>query len=84
MPTRTMNDFSDLPVSLEVCIGEREMTLEAIDALDVGSIITFGRTADEALDLFAGNVRLGSVEVVVTESRLAARITNLVGLESQQ
>jgi flagellar motor switch/type III secretory pathway protein FliN len=65
---------SDLVVPLEVRIGAREMTLEAIQALDVGSIIAFERLADEALDLFVGNVRLGSVEVVVTGAGLAARI----------
>ena len=68
---------SDLAVPLEVRIGAREMTLEAIQALGVGSIIAFARLAGEPLDLFVGNVRLASVEVVVTGAGLAARITAL-------
>ena len=68
---------SDLAVPLEVRIGAREMTLEAIQALEVGSIIAFERLANEALDLFVGNVRLASVEVVVTGTGLAARISAL-------
>jgi flagellar motor switch protein FliN/FliY len=69
--------FSDIPVSLQLRIGCRGTTLDAIARLQTGSTITLDRLAGESLDLYVGDLLLGSAEVVIVEDRLSIRVTDL-------
>ena len=79
VPTRA-DAWGDLPVAIEARIGDRMMDLSEIGRLEVGSVVASGRSAGETVDVYAGNVRLASAEVVVIKDRLALRITQFDGL----
>ena len=68
--------FSRLPVEIEVRVGGRDVTLDELLQLKVGSVITLDRAAGETLEVRVGNVCLASAEVVAIEDRLAVRITD--------
>ncbi|MFN7994805.1 MAG: FliM/FliN family flagellar motor C-terminal domain-containing protein [Bryobacteraceae bacterium] len=69
-----------LPVSLEVRLDERLSTVAEIKGFRPGATIPFEKPAGETLDLFVGNVLLASGEIVVTEGRIAFRITEFDSL----
>lgn len=69
--------FADVPVPVEVRIGARTAPVKEVLEVRAGSIVLLDRPAGEPLDILIGNIRLGSVEVVVVEDRLAVRITEI-------
>lgn len=72
-----MDSFVDVPVPVEVRLGCRPITLEAIARLEPGSIVPLDRAAGETFDVFIGNLLLATAEVVIVEGALAMRITDL-------
>jgi flagellar motor switch protein FliN len=73
----TLDVFSDVPVTLELRIGCLGTTLDEIAKLQTGATITLDRPAGQSLDLYAGDLLLGSAEVVIIEDRLSIRITDI-------
>lgn len=69
--------LADVPVPLEVRLGCRPITLEAIAWLEAGSLVPLDRAAGETFDVFIGELLLATAEVVIVEGRLAIRITDL-------
>ena len=69
--------FGDVPIPVEVRIGARTAPVKEVLEVKTGSIVLLDRPAGEPLDILVGNIRLGSVEVVVIEDRLAVRITEI-------
>jgi len=77
MPELSATDaFGHLPVTVDVRVGCRDLTLDELLQLEVGSVIALGRPAGETLEVRVGNVSLASAEVVAIEDRLAVRITD--------
>jgi len=72
-----IDSLADVPVALEVRLGCRPITLEAIARLEPGTVVTLDRAAGETFDLFIGELLLASAEVVIVEDNLAIRITDL-------
>jgi flagellar motor switch protein FliN len=67
--------FGDLATSMEVRVGHCSMTLKELCALQVSAVLLLDKPVGETLDLYVGNVRLASGEVVIMEDRMALRIT---------
>ena len=67
--------FGDLAVALEVRVGHCSMTLKDLCSLGENSVLQLDKPVGETLDLYVGNVRLASGEVVIMEDRMAVRIT---------
>ena len=76
-----IDDFAEVPVTIEARLEDRLMELGAVRKIDRGTVIPMRKAAGETLDVFIGNVRLASAEVVVIEDRLALRITEFDGLD---
>lgn len=72
-----MDSFDDVPVPVEVRLGCRPITLEAIAKLEPGTIVPLDRAAGETFDVFVGNLLLATAEVVIIDGALAMRITDL-------
>jgi flagellar motor switch protein FliN len=72
-----VDSFMDVPVPIEVRLGCRPITLEAIARLEPGSIVSLDRAAGETFDVFVGNLLLATAEVVIVDGVLAMRITDL-------
>jgi flagellar motor switch protein FliN/FliY len=68
--------FEDLPVTVEVRIGSRNMAVEDVLRLEPGSVLVLDRNAGEMLDVLVGGVFLANGEAVVVEDRLAVRISD--------
>jgi flagellar motor switch protein FliN/FliY len=68
--------FANVPIDLEAELGRRLLTLDAILALRVGSVIRLPRSAGENIDILAGGHPLGSGEIVIIEERFGVRITD--------
>jgi flagellar motor switch protein FliN/FliY len=77
MPESSAIDvFGRLPLTVEVRVGGRDLTLDGLLELEIGSIISLDRPAGETLEVRVGNVSLASAEIVALEDRLAVRITD--------
>ena len=72
-----VDSLADVPVALEVRLGCRPITLEAIAKLEPGSIVALDRAAGETFDVFVGDLLLATAEVVNVDGILAIRITDL-------
>lgn len=77
-----LDTFGELAIPLEVRIECREMTLEDLIHLDVGSLIPLDKPAGETLDVFVGNLLLASAEVVVVDDRLGVRLTDIYAADN--
>lgn len=73
--------IADIPVTLEVELDRKIMTIRSILELKQGSLIRLNRSAGENIDLLLGTTLLGFGEIVVIEDRLGVRITDLVSEE---
>jgi len=67
--------FGDVAIPLEVRVGHCSMTLKELCTLGENSVMQLDKPVGETLDLYVGNVRLASGEVVIMEDRMAVRIT---------
>jgi len=75
-----INEFSDIPVSIEARLEDRLIDLRRLLQINAGAIIPLHRAAGETVDVYVANVRLATAEVVVIDDRLALRITDFNGL----
>jgi flagellar motor switch protein FliN len=76
-PLLEIDSLADVPVAVEVRLGCRPITLEAIAKLEEGIIVPLDRAAGETFDVVVGELLLGSAEVVIVDGRLAIRITDV-------
>ena len=76
-PLLEIDSFMDVPVALEVRLGCRPITLEAIASLEPGSVVPLDRAAGETFDVFIGDLLLATAEVVIVDGVLAIRVTDL-------
>jgi flagellar motor switch protein FliN/FliY len=67
---------ANVPMELDVQLGQSPMTVEAILALDAGSVIKLPRSAGENIDIMAGGALIASGEIVVIEESYGVRITD--------
>ena len=74
-PFERVDAFGDLAVSLEVRVGHCSMTLKDLCSLAESSVLQLDKPVGETFDMYIGNVRLASGEVVIIEDRMAVRIT---------
>jgi flagellar motor switch/type III secretory pathway protein FliN len=73
-------DFSsigDVWLELRAELGNRFVPFSELLALELGSILPVGRATGENVDLYAGDVRLGSGEILIVDSTLAVRLADL-------
>ncbi|MCS7180292.1 MAG: FliM/FliN family flagellar motor C-terminal domain-containing protein [bacterium] len=68
----------DIPVSLKVEIGHKEMSIKEFLSLGKGSIVTLDKSIDEPLLLTINNVPFAEVEILVIDSNFAVRILKIL------
>jgi flagellar motor switch protein FliN/FliY len=71
--------LADVPIDLDVQLGQTVLTVEAILRLDSGSVIKIPRSAGENIDILAGGSLIGSGEIVIIEENFGVRITDFTG-----
>lgn len=70
--------LSDLPLPVTVRLGGRIVTVEELRAFQSGLVLPLDSRAGCPLDLFVGNVRLATAELVVKENAIYARVLEIV------
>lgn len=75
-PLEELAHLADVPIDVEVVLGRRPMTMREVLALDAGSTLRMARAAGENVDMYLGDVLLGTGEIVVIEQAMGVRITD--------
>jgi flagellar motor switch protein FliN len=70
-----------LPVS--VVVAEKEMALESVITLAPGAIIEFNKSADDDLDLYVNDHKIGEGEVVIVGERFGIQLHVIEGLRQR-
>jgi flagellar motor switch protein FliN len=68
--------LGDVPVSIDVELARKMMTVSEILALDKGSVIKMPRSAGDNIDILVGGAPVGSGEIVIIEETVGVRITD--------
>lgn len=74
--------LSDIEIPLRAELDQRTFTFEQLLNLNVGSIVSLGRATGENVDVYAGEVLLGSGEILIVDLALAIRMADLRGRPS--
>jgi flagellar motor switch protein FliN/FliY len=68
--------LGDVPISIDVELARRMMTVAQILALGPGSVIKMPRSAGDNIDILVGGAQIGSGEIVIIEETVGVRITD--------
>ncbi len=68
--------FADVPVTIDVELARRVMTMRELLELEVGSAIKLSRSAGDNMDVFVGGTLVGSGEIVIIDDTVGVRITD--------
>lgn len=68
--------FLDLPLSVEVELDRRIMTVQDLLRLNVNSVLKMSKSAGETLDVRIGGAVIAFGEIVVSESTTGVRLTD--------
>lgn len=72
-----------LSVTPTVCLAEREMTIESILEITIGTIIEFDVSFDAELSLRIGNHPIGSGQAVKIGENFGMRVTKIEALDER-
>lgn len=68
--------FEDVPLTVNIELDRRSMTVREVLQLDVESTLRMNRSAGENLDLIIGGALIGFGEIVISETTTGFRITD--------
>ena len=74
--TEQIAGFEDVPLSVNVELDRRILTVRDVLQLDVNSTLRMNRSAGENLDLLIGGALIGFGEIVISETATGFRITD--------
>jgi flagellar motor switch protein FliN/FliY len=75
-PLEQIAHLTDVPVSIEVELDRKIMTVREILSLTAGSVIRMSRSAGENIDIRVGGTLVGFGEIVILEENTGVRITD--------
>jgi flagellar motor switch protein FliN len=75
-PLESIGHLADIPIQIDVELGQKNMTVGDILALQKGSVIKMPRSAGDNIDILAGGALLGTGEIVIIEETVGVRITD--------
>ncbi len=67
----------DVPITLSAELDRRQISVKDLLDLGVDSLLPLTRPTGENIDLYAGEVLLGSGEILVVDAALAVRVAEL-------
>ncbi len=68
--------LGDVPISIDVELARKMMTVAEILGLDKDSVIKMPRSAGDNIDILVGGAPVGSGEIVIIEETVGVRITD--------
>jgi flagellar motor switch protein FliN len=76
--------LSDVPLKLNVLIGDAAMTLGELMALDSDSTVQLDKPSGEPVDIYIENQKLGKGEVIVLHEKLRIRVLEITSPSREQ
>ncbi len=73
--------LADLPVTVDIELDRRVMTMREVLELGAGSVIKMSRSAGENIDVLVGGALVGTGEIVIIEDTVGIRITDFTSEE---
>jgi flagellar motor switch protein FliN/FliY len=73
--------LGEVPLRLEVRLGETTLLIRDVLGLGPGSIVTLNKRPDESVDLVAGERLIARGEIVVVDGELGVRIVEIAPLD---
>lgn len=70
--------LSDVPLRLNMVLGEATMSLGEVIALESDSIVQLDKPSGDPVDIFLENQKLGTGEVIVLHDRLRIRLLEVI------
>ena len=68
--------FSDVPVTVDIELDRRVMTMRQVLDLEAGSVIKMSRSAGDNIDVLVGSTLVAFGEIVIIEDAVGVRITD--------
>ncbi len=75
--------ISDVELTLHAELDHKTFTFEQILNLRVDSVLNLARPTGENVDIYAGQVLIGTGEILILDTALAIRIADLRGKPSE-
>jgi flagellar motor switch protein FliN/FliY len=75
-PLEQISHLSNVPVSIEVELDRKILTVREILALGPGTVLRMSRSAGENIDIRVGGSLIGFGEIVILEENMGVRITD--------
>ena len=69
--------YGDIELTLVAELDRRKISADDLLRLEEGHVLTFPRPAGENIDLFAGDVLLGTAEILAIGEQLAVRVADI-------
>ena len=69
--------IGDVPVEVRAELDRRPITCRELLELQVGSLLVLTRPTGENIDVYAGDVLIGTGEILVIDTTLAVRVADL-------
>ena len=76
-----LSHLADLPVTIDIELDRRVMSMRQVLELGAGSVIKMSRSAGENIDVLVGGTLVGTGEIVIIEDTVGIRITDFVSEE---
>ncbi|OGL44408.1 MAG: hypothetical protein A2161_04355 [Candidatus Schekmanbacteria bacterium RBG_13_48_7] len=74
---KSFKDFDDIPLEIEVRLGQSTLTIRQLLELSHGSIVSIDKSAGEPMDIFLNSEYLGKGEISVVEDSFNVRIIRI-------
>jgi flagellar motor switch protein FliN/FliY len=78
LQTTNLDIVLDVPVSLTVELGSCMLPMREVLRLNVGSVVQLDKSAEEPVQLMVNGKLIARGEIVLVESRLGIKITELL------
>jgi flagellar motor switch protein FliN len=72
-----LNFLTDVPLRLNVILGETDMSLGEVIGLETGSVVQLDKLSGDPIDIYVENQKLGRGEVVVLHEKIRIRLLEI-------
>jgi flagellar motor switch protein FliN/FliY len=67
----------DVPLEISAVLGQTELSLREVVAMQPGSVFELDKLSTEPIDLYVNNILIARGEVVVVDDKFAVKISEL-------
>lgn len=79
-----MRTISSVPMTVSVVLGRASLTIAELESLEPGDVIRLDRSPDAIVDVLINGVHAAEGDVVVLDEMVAARISQLHLVDSDE